>query len=50
MQAANAPMYFKKALSECENEWDAQNKQIIDTKGNRPPKHFKTAERRRVLC
>ncbi|KAJ1479514.1 CwfJ C-terminus 2-domain-containing protein-like protein [Baffinella frigidus] len=31
--AANAPMYFKKALSECENEWDAQNKQIIDTKG-----------------
>jgi hypothetical protein len=32
-QAANAPMYFKKALSECENEWDAQNKAIIDTKG-----------------
>ena len=26
-------MYFKKALSECENEWDAQNKAIIATKG-----------------
>mmetsp|Transcript_16137 Transcript_16137/g.40696 ORF Transcript_16137/g.40696 Transcript_16137/m.40696 type:complete len:348 (+) Transcript_16137:3-1046(+) len=33
--AANAPMYFKKALAECENEWEAQNKSIIDTRGVR---------------
>ena len=33
--ASNAPMYFKKALSECENEWEQQNKAVIDTRGVR---------------
>jgi hypothetical protein len=31
--AGNAPMYFKKALMECEDEWEQQNKAVIDTRG-----------------
>lgn len=32
---AHAPMYFKKALLECEDEWEQQNKAVIDTRGVR---------------
>ena len=31
VKAANAPMYFKKAINECENEFESQNKALIDT-------------------
>ena len=34
IQAANAPMYFKKAINESENEFESQNKALIDTRGD----------------
>jgi len=33
VKAANAPMYFKKAINESENEFESQNKALIDTRG-----------------
>jgi len=42
---ANAPMYFKKAINEAEDEFEAQNRALIDTRGvkklaTKIPKHM----------
>uniref|UniRef100_A0A7S4KQA5 Cwf19-like C-terminal domain-containing protein n=1 Tax=Guillardia theta TaxID=55529 RepID=A0A7S4KQA5_GUITH len=44
-KSSNAPMYFKKAIMEVENEFESQNRALIDTRGvkklaTKIPKHM----------